>query len=364
MAIASAELVPDSFFEDLDEETTDCALDYKPKGGVDSPISVPDCFFEGSDEELETTDCSCALDCEPYVDSAIMERADITGKDLDLSSVPRDRLVLSDSILQWIRQEPELPKENDVPKPSEDHHQEAPGATARFVKILGESRFGNQVTGTEDLVRMSKGFVPKNTEENTLWACRNFESWCAWRHTQLPDDPVPADLLDSNDSAALNTWLSLFVIETRRMDGKKFPSKTIDCLLAGLLRYTRGKNPAAVNFLDEKNPDFVGLRGTRDTVSRGLREEGIGASVKHAEVITREEKEQLWCSGVLGVQSPRALANAVYFTNGKNLCLRGGSEHHSLKLTQFTFGNDYVEYTENGSKISREVTRTSGRTRL
>ncbi len=102
-----------------------------------------------------------------------MERADISAKDLDLSRIPRDRLVLSDPILQWIRQEPELLKENDVPNPSEDHDQEAPGATARFVKVLGESRFGNQVTGTEDLVRMPKGFVPKNTEENTQWACRN-----------------------------------------------------------------------------------------------------------------------------------------------------------------------------------------------
>ncbi len=64
-------------------------------------------------------------------------------------------------------------KENDVPYPSDDHDQEAPGATARFVKVLSESRFGNQVTGTEDLVCMSKGFVPKNTEENTQWACRN-----------------------------------------------------------------------------------------------------------------------------------------------------------------------------------------------
>ncbi len=64
-------------------------------------------------------------------------------------------------------------KENDVPNPSQDHDQEAPGATVRFVKVLGESRFGNQVTGTEGLVCTSKGFVPKNTEENTQWACRN-----------------------------------------------------------------------------------------------------------------------------------------------------------------------------------------------
>ncbi len=54
--MAIAELVPNSFFEDLDEETTVCALDYKLKGArepcVDSPISVPDCFFEDLDEEL------------------------------------------------------------------------------------------------------------------------------------------------------------------------------------------------------------------------------------------------------------------------------------------------------------------------
>ncbi len=100
-----AELVPDSFFEDLDEETTVCALDYKLKGArepcVDSPISVPDCFFDDLYEELETTDCSCALDCEPYVGSVIMERADVSAKYLDLSRILRDRLVLSDPILQW-----------------------------------------------------------------------------------------------------------------------------------------------------------------------------------------------------------------------------------------------------------------------
>ncbi len=51
-----AELVPDSFFEDLDEEITVCTVDYKLKGArepcVDSPISVPDSFFQDFDEEL------------------------------------------------------------------------------------------------------------------------------------------------------------------------------------------------------------------------------------------------------------------------------------------------------------------------
>ena len=113
-----------------------------------------------------------------------------------------------------------------------------------------------------------------------------------------------------------------------------------------------------MNFLDEKDPRFASLRGVRDTVARKLHEEGIGASVKHSEALTSEEEEKLWTSGLLGTESPRSLANAVFFSNGKILCLRGGREHYTLKLSQFQFGSDefngevkeYVVYTENGSK--------------
>ena len=43
---------------------------------------------------------------------------------------------------------------------------------------------------------------------------------------------------------------------------------------------------------------------------------------------------------------------AVFYLNGVNLCLRGGSEHRNLKLSQFQrLGNpDRYLYVENGSK--------------
>ena len=150
--------------------------------------------------------------------------------------------------------------------------------------------------------------------ENTQWALRNFESWRQWQCTQMPDDTVPEHLLQSNDPALLNKWLSLYVMETHRVDGKKFPSKSIDCLLSRLLRHMREINPTnASNFLDENDPNYAGLRGTRDTVTRQLRSDGIEATVKHTEVISKEEEELLWSSGVIGVDNPRALANAVCF---------------------------------------------------
>ena len=52
------------------------------------------------------------------------------------------------------------------------------------------------------------------------------------------------------------------------------------------------------------------------------------------------------------------ISSCLNFSNGKNLCLRGGREHYNLKLSQFQFGYEeiegnlrgYVVYTENGSK--------------
>lgn len=62
----------------------------------------------------------------------------------------------------------------------------------------------------------------------------------------------------------------------------------------------------------------------------------------------------MWQKGVLSVETPKGLLNAVFFAIGKNLCLCGGAEHCELKVSQFDFGSDqdgeFVVYTENGSK--------------
>ena len=55
---------------------------------------------------------------------------------------------------------------------------------------------------------------------------------------------------------------------------------------------------------------------------------------------------------MLGVDTPCALLNAVFYYNGRGLCLRGGQEHRSLKLSQIVLCDDppHYVYTENGSK--------------
>ena len=59
-----------------------------------------------------------------------------------------------------------------------------------------------------------------------------------------------------------------------------------------------------------------------DRYFRELRELGVGAEIKHTSVISKDEESKLWESGVLGIESPQALLNAVFYYNGKGLLLK------------------------------------------
>ena len=74
--------------------------------------------------------------------------------------------------------------------------------------------------------------------------------------------------------------------------------------------------------------------------------------MKHTSIVSCEEENALWAADVLGTNNLTALLHAVFFLNGKNFCLCGGSEHRYLKLSQLQClsNPDRYLYTENGSK--------------
>ena len=235
------------------------------------------------------------------VSKSLLDRAEARAKTLDWKNIPKDRCILPPELLSWID---EAAVENPPKKVKLDECQP--------LKDIS-NRFGSCITDGETLTTFSKGFVPANTKQNTQWAVRTFEAWSAWRNGVYQDDRVPSDVLTSGDAVALNKWLSLFVIQVRKQDGNKYPSKTINLLLAGLKCHMKEINPSTPNFLNEEDDHFKGLRGTRDTVARQLREQGIRASVKHAEVITHEEEALLWDQGIFGVSTPRSLFCRVLY---------------------------------------------------
>ena len=199
------------------------------------------------------------------------------------------------------------------------------------------SRFASPCTNDEMQV-IAKGKRSLNTERNTLWAIKVFNDWAKERNGCPTNcEKVPDDFLEkrhSEDVDPLNHWLSRFVVEARKRDGKPYTPTSIHSLLAALLRYMREVNHDTPDFLSKKDWRFKELHGSVESVFVSLRQNGIGADVKHTPVISPKE-ELLWERGILGTDTPLKLQRAVFYLVGKVFCVRGGQEQRNLKPSQF-----------------------------
>ena len=94
-----------------------------------------------------------------------------------------------------------------------------------------DERFSFDVT-FENLCRFKEGECPVNTEKNTEWAFRNFESWRVARNSRYSNDQCPASVLCSATDNELCEWLCKYVSETRKADGQSTPHEAyIYCCL-------------------------------------------------------------------------------------------------------------------------------------
>ena len=144
----------------------------------------------------------------------------------------------------------------------------------------------------------------------------------------------------------------MYILETRRSDGKKYPITTVYQLLTGILRQMRLVDLTCPNFLEKGNHKFGEVHAAIDNLGSQFRTKGVGAEVKHASIISSKEENALWDAGILGCDNPKSLLRAVFYLKWKNFCLRGGSEHRRLKLSQFQchLTPHHYLYTENGLK--------------
>ena len=85
-----------------------------------------------------------------------------------------------------------------------------------------------------------QGYIPRNSNKATNRALKVFQSWREQRGEQQ-DGICPVDLLETNNAELLNFWLSRFVVEARREDGKSYPPATIHNLLSGIYRYSKSR---------------------------------------------------------------------------------------------------------------------------
>lgn len=146
---------------------------------------------------------------------------------------------------------------------------------------------------------------------------KNFVDLSTARNQNIPSEQVPQNLLESLDPVILCRWLSLFLAETRKQNGQPYPPKTLYILLCGIHRHMKRLNSSCPNIMDVKNPDFAPLHTSLDNVFRDSRSDGVGSTSESAEVFTKEEENELWSKGIVGVKTPKSLVRSVFFLNGK-----------------------------------------------
>ena len=193
--------------------------------------------------------------------------------------------------------------------------------------------------------------VPAKTRQQTKWSL-----WMNWRmhHIRVSKMEGEGRLADlSKDKAELAKWLSKFIVEIRRSDGKEYIGSTLHQILRGVQRHLREECSAEIDFFSD--PQFRFLKGVLDSKMKQLRSHGNGTTKKHAEPISTEEEEILWGKQLLSDKDPQTLLNTMVWMCGMFFALRSGQEHRSLRSAQIELFEPpgqmpYVVYHEDVSK--------------
>jgi hypothetical protein len=148
--------------------------------------------------------------------------------------------------------------------------------------------------------------------------------------------------------------LSRFVLEVRKENGEAYPAEMLYEIVISLQLYL-AMYGREMKFLNDV--EFVCLKNTLDSKMKDLTKQGIRARRRQAEIITEEEEDKLWQTGVLGDKTPKQLGDTVLYMIGLHFALRAGTEHRNLRYDKSQIsvqtdrqGAKYLSYTEDVSK--------------
>ena len=224
----------------------------------------------------------------------------------------------------------------------------------------GDSRFEKPTT-SEEIWRREKERIPVKTKRNTAWAVNVYRSWAEHRNNQIEtlDDeyssvPVSFDMMTVKE---VDFWLTRFILEARRVDGKPYPANTLYSIATGLMRHFKDDiKRFDLNILSKNDANFSSFRNALDSKMKEMTSAGIGTTKSAADPLTLADEEQLWSSGAIGFHSSQALSYAVFFYNCKVFGFRAMNEHVNLSIEQYEFGADETgEFVKFHGRVSKNV---------
>ena len=194
----------------------------------------------------------------------------------------------------------------------------------------------------DELVCLSHKNFSDETMKKVRWVTKMYRDWRSYRHSN-GFEFISCDLDDKATitQESLIFGICRFITEVKKIDGSEFPGKTLYDIVVCVQFHLEslGFNWKIVN-----DTVFTDLKYTLDNVMKLRTSQGIGISVRKAQVLSFTDEDLLWSLGLLGTYSPEVLLNTVVFMIGKGCALRAGKEHYNLRSppfnSQFSFVRD------------------------
>lgn len=127
------------------------------------------------------------------------------------------------------------------------------------------ARFRNARSCEEEETFLERA-TPASTRYATRWAVKLFDEWVTAREIKevktdevdLENDVHPIQplttLMEDMNATSLAFWLSKFVGEVASLHGKRYPARTLYCLVCGLNRHLLDvKGVETVNIIDKND---------------------------------------------------------------------------------------------------------------
>ena len=177
------------------------------------------------------------------------------------------------------------------------------------LKLKGKERF--PLVPAEQIESYKQVAVLQNTQKTNQWAVRCFQQLLRQRN-EWSEEKCPEDILLIGNYDELCRWLCVCFNEMRKVSGEEYTPRSITLFIGGLLRYITSEKGERARLCDPENPSFKLLHRVLDNRFRELHRIGVGTKRKQAEVVSYDEEDQLWETGVLCSDTPVGLLRAVF----------------------------------------------------
>ena len=131
----------------------------------------------------------------------------------------------------------------------------------------------------------------------------------------------------------LDGHLSKFLLAVRKKNGDEFEPTTLRGFLSPVERYLKKRRYSELILTGQH---FATTRDTLKSKQKELKRKGKGNKPREASCLTQQEIDSLYEKGAMGLNSPQALVNSIWFNNCMHFGLRGGKEQRNLKWGDIT----------------------------